>query len=220
VELSGRVRKYEGKEVLIEYTVKRCIHVSECVHGLPGVFDRDRRPWVDADAASVDEVAEVVVRCPTGALHFRRTDGGADEPVPKENVATLEADGPIYVRGDIEIVDGGGALKLRDVRIAFCRCGASESKPLCDGRHNDVGFRASGDMAKPKPKPEDFSPGGKLTVTPLENGSLRAEGVVEVRSSDGEQTSYHDVRVSFCRCGSSKNKPFCDGTHKEIGFTA
>jgi len=218
--VSEKVRRYEGKDVVVEYDAKRCIHVAECVHGLPAVFEKDRRPWVDADGAEADRVAEAVLRCPTGALHFERKDGGAEESVPKENVARLEGDGPIYVRGDIEIVDGAGALRLSDVRVAFCRCGASQNKPFCDGRHSEAGFTASGDMADPKPKPEEFSPGGKLTVTPLDNGPLRAEGVLEVRSSDGEQTSYHDVRAFLCRCGASKNKPYCDGTHKEIGFTA
>jgi CDGSH-type Zn-finger protein/uncharacterized Fe-S cluster protein YjdI len=220
IEVKDKRRRYEGKALVVEYDAKRCIHVAECVHGLPSVFEKDRRPWVDADGAEADRVAEVVVRCPTGALHFQRKDGGTDESKPDDNIAILEADGPVYVKGDIEIVDGEGALKLRDVRVAFCRCGASQNKPFCDGRHSDAGFSASGDVVDPKPRPEEFSPGQRLTITPLANGSLRAEGVLEVRSSDGRQTSYHDTRVHLCRCGASKRKPFCDGTHKETGFTA
>jgi len=30
----------------------------------------------------------------------------------------------------------------------------------------------------------------------------------------------NETRVAFCRCGASKNKPFCDGTHNAIGFEA
>jgi len=140
--VSDKLRQYEGKDIVIEYDAKRCIHVAQCVHGLPAVFEKDRRPWVDADGAEADQVAEVVTRCPTGALHFVRKDGGADEPVPDDNIATLEADGPIYVKGGIDIVDGEGALKLRDVRVAFCRCGASRNKPFCDGSHKETGFTA------------------------------------------------------------------------------
>ncbi len=217
--MSTKLRRYDGKDIVVEYDAKRCIHVAECVRGLPGVFEKERHPWVDPDVATPDQVAEVVTRCPTGALRFVRKDGGTGEAAPDANIATLEAGGPVYIKGDIEIVDGEGKLKLRDVRVAFCRCGASDNKPLCDGKHSDAGFIASGAMAEPKARPEEFLPGGKLTVTPLENGPLRAEGVLEIRSSDGRQTSYHDVRVFFCRCGSSKNKPFCDGSHKEIGFT-
>ena len=80
--MSGKTRRYEGNDIVVEYDARRCIHVAECVHGLPAVFEKDRRPWVDADGAAADRVAEVVIRCPTGALHFVRKDGGTDEPVP------------------------------------------------------------------------------------------------------------------------------------------
>jgi uncharacterized Fe-S cluster protein YjdI len=45
------------------------------VRGLPAVFDRDRRPWIDAGAATVDEVVAVVDRCPSFALGYRTEDG-------------------------------------------------------------------------------------------------------------------------------------------------
>jgi CDGSH-type Zn-finger protein/uncharacterized Fe-S cluster protein YjdI len=218
--LSDKIREYEGKDIVVRYDVKRCIHVAECTGRLPKVFDRDRRPWVDADAADPDEIAEVVVRCPTGALHFLRKDGGAAEAVPEGNTATLATDGPLYVSGDVELIDGDGSLILKDTRVAFCRCGDSRNKPFCDGRHTEAGFRASGDLAESKPVPEDFSPGGKLSVTPLPDGPLRAEGSLEIRSADGRQSSFHSTRVHLCRCGASKKKPFCDGTHKQIDFVA
>ncbi|TFU16398.1 CDGSH iron-sulfur domain-containing protein [Thermus tengchongensis] len=53
----------------------------------------------------------------------------------------------------------------------------------------------------------------------VENGPIRLEGqriVVRI----GEQEEAREGRVSLCRCGGSGNKPFCDGTHKRIGFQA
>ena len=103
--MTRKARRYEGKDIVVEYDAERCIQMAECVRGLPGVFEKGRRPWVDADGADPERVAEVVTRCPTGALHYQRKDGGSDEPAPPGNVATLEADGPVYLRGEVEIVD-------------------------------------------------------------------------------------------------------------------
>ncbi len=218
--MSDRVREYAGKDVVVRYDVKRCIHAAECVNGLPTVFNPDRKPWVDPDVAAADAVAEVILRCPTGALHFERKDGGAAEPAPDLNFITVCRDGPLYARGVLQVVNNDGTLRFADTRVAFCRCGASESKPFCDGRHTEAGFEAGASLTEAKPRPEDFSPGGELTVTPLPNGPLLVKGRVEIGGAAGGQTSFHDAQVALCRCGASKKKPFCDGSHKQIGFAA
>jgi CDGSH-type Zn-finger protein len=48
------------------------------------------------------------------------------------------------------------------------------------------------------------------------NGPLRIRGV-ELSADDGTAFEQAD-RCSLCRCGRSNTMPFCDGTHKEIGF--
>lgn len=217
--MSGGVRQYEGNNIRVTYDFGRCIHARECVHGLPEVFDPDQKPWISADSASADRVAEVVRRCPTGALQYERKDGGAGEPVPTENVVDVAVDGPLYVRGKLKIVDGDGTLKLEDTRVAFCRCGASENKPFCDGRHEEAGFDDEAALREPKPAPDGFAPGGAIAVTPRPNGPLFFQGSVVIRSADGTQSSFHE-KVSLCRCGASSKKPFCDGSHKQIGFVA
>src|SRR5215210_6203022 len=73
--------------------------------GLPEVFDPSERPWVRPDRANPDRVAEVVMRCPSGALQFEREDGGATEPIPQENAIAVIVDGPLYVRGNVQIKD-------------------------------------------------------------------------------------------------------------------
>ncbi len=53
----------------------------------------------------------------------------------------------------------------------------------------------------------------KLTVN--SNGSLRVEGEFEIVDKDGNVYGLGGrTLVSICRCGLSKNKPFCDGSHK------
>jgi uncharacterized Fe-S cluster protein YjdI len=136
----SKIREYEGPGIVIRYDVLRCIHAAECVDGLRAVFDPDRRPWVDATAASADEIATTVARCPSGALHFARTAGGEDESAPAEGVIRVEANGPLYVRGQLAITDDQGRVVCTDSRVALCRCGASENKPFCDNSHRRVGF--------------------------------------------------------------------------------
>ena len=53
--------------------------------------------------------------------------------------------GPLIIRGDFELLDGGGqAFGLGGRKqIGLCRCGASENKPFCDGSHSRKGFVSS-----------------------------------------------------------------------------
>ena len=140
----ARVRRYEGERVDILFDAKRCIHAEECIHGLAGVFEKDRRPWVDADAGEPDRIAEVIHRCPTGALSYERKDGGPAEPVPAEASLTVARNGPVYVRGSIEMTDHEGNALEVGPRVALCRCGASKNKPFCDNTHLDIDFAPDG----------------------------------------------------------------------------
>ena len=107
------------------------------------MFDAVARPWIDVDQATADEIAEVVMTCPTGALHFRRLDGGPDEAGPPETTVNPQRDGPLYLRGTLRIEDASGRLIREDTRVALCRCGASSNKPFCDGTHRLIGFRSA-----------------------------------------------------------------------------
>ena len=54
-------------------------------------------------------------------------------------------DGPLLVRGPFQVLDEQGRqLETRRATIAICRCGRSRLKPLCDGTHKLIGFRADG----------------------------------------------------------------------------
>ena len=53
-------------------------------------------------------------------------------------------DGPYLIRGDFEVVGADGTVvDARRKTVALCRCGASRSKPFCDGTHKQIGFRAA-----------------------------------------------------------------------------
>ena len=58
-----------------------------------------------------------------------------------------------------------------------------------------------------------------VKITCNNNGSLRIEGEMQVCDMAGNAFDLAGrTVVSFCRCGASENKPFCDGSHKRIGF--
>jgi uncharacterized Fe-S cluster protein YjdI len=90
----GPRRVYANETIEVQWEPKLCIHVRHCVRGLPQVFDPDTRPWVIVDAASADQVAEAVLTCPTGALHFRRLDGGPQEAAAEPPTVEPRPNGP------------------------------------------------------------------------------------------------------------------------------
>jgi uncharacterized Fe-S cluster protein YjdI len=118
------VKQYPGEAITVSYDTKRCIHFAECVKGLPAVFDTSKRPWIQVEGADADAVAEVVERCPSGALRYVRADGRVEEP--DAAVIELLPDGPLRVSGAFEI-DG-----LSETRATLCRCGRTANQPYCD----------------------------------------------------------------------------------------
>jgi uncharacterized Fe-S cluster protein YjdI/CDGSH-type Zn-finger protein len=141
----GPGRHYANDAIEVQWEPKLCIHARNCVRGLPLVFDAQRRPWIDVDAADADAIAAAIRTCPTGALHYRRLDGEAQEAPEPETTVEPQHDGPLFVRGRIRIVDQDGRLIREDTRVALCRCGSSGNKPFCDGSHRRVGFRSAPD---------------------------------------------------------------------------
>ncbi|MDH4069529.1 MAG: CDGSH iron-sulfur domain-containing protein [Ignavibacteria bacterium] len=60
-----------------------------------------------------------------------------------------------------------------------------------------------------------------VKITPTTNGSLRVEGDIELVDMEGNRFDLGGrTRVSLCRCGQSGNKPFCDGSHRDAGFSS
>ncbi len=218
--MSDKIFLYPGEKISIQYEVKRCIHAAECAHGLPGVFDPQRKPWINPNEAAADAVATLVERCPTGALHFTRHDGGPAEAVPEQNRVTVAADGPLWLRGELEIIGPDGVVVLKDTRLALCRCGASNNKPFCDGSHAKAAFQDDGALGRNSVKTvESAGEERALRITPAADGPLAIKGKAEIVSADG-QSGYSGNRMYLCRCGASQNKPFCDGSHATVGFNS
>jgi uncharacterized Fe-S cluster protein YjdI len=63
--------EYTGAKVMIGYDPDVCTHSGNCVNGLPAVFDVDKDPWINPDAASVEEIKGAIRNCPSGALTMK-----------------------------------------------------------------------------------------------------------------------------------------------------
>jgi uncharacterized Fe-S cluster protein YjdI/CDGSH-type Zn-finger protein len=137
---SDMVHSYADKEIVISYDPRRCIHAAECTHGLPAVFDNACRPWIMPSRARADEIAAVIAKCPSGALHFTRHNGGDAETPTEHTSITVTPGGPLYVRGLVHLQLADGSVILNDTRLALCRCGQSHNKPFCDNSHLGVAF--------------------------------------------------------------------------------
>jgi CDGSH-type Zn-finger protein/uncharacterized Fe-S cluster protein YjdI len=136
----GVERVYRNDRIAVLWEPKLCIHFGACFRGSPLVFKPRERPWVDVNAGPPDEIAATVMACPTGALHVERLDGGGQEPTPEATTVEERANGPLFVRGHLEIRLQDGSVR-EETRVALCRCGQSGNKPFCDGTHREIGFR-------------------------------------------------------------------------------
>jgi uncharacterized Fe-S cluster protein YjdI/CDGSH-type Zn-finger protein len=145
-------KAYSAPSITVFYDRARCRHYAECVRGLAQVFDVTRRPWIRADLADANTIAEVIRRCPTGALHYRLTDGNS-EPADEPTTITPHPGGPLLVRGALILDTPNGPL--RETRAALCRCGQTGNAPFCDGacgvnEDQPTGTRDDNYVARPR----------------------------------------------------------------------
>ena len=102
--------------------------------------------------------------------------------------------------GSLEIEETPGAEILPDTRVGFCRCGASENKPLCDQSHARVGFRCGAEVSPragaTPPVGDEMAP---VRFTPQPNGPLLFRGPLTIAGRGGVRVTLD--RGALCRCG-------------------
>lgn len=121
---------YTGEAMDVSFTSALCIHAAECVKGHPEVFDTKRRPWIIPDEGAADTVADVIARCPSGALQYLRKDQRPNELPDMPTVISPTPSGQLVARGDLRICHEEGELKT--YRATLCGCGHSHNQPFCD----------------------------------------------------------------------------------------
>jgi CDGSH-type Zn-finger protein/uncharacterized Fe-S cluster protein YjdI len=208
------VEVVEGQDLTLLFEGRRCIHSRHCVLDAPQVFLANTPgAWIHPDAMAADALVAVAQSCPSGAIRYQRKDGRPDEQAPAVNQLRIRENGPYAVHATLTVggVDDG-------FRATLCRCGLSARKPWCDGSHVTGNFSASGEPASVGGEPL-VPRGGPLAVQPLKNGPLQVRGPLEICAGTG-RTVARITEARLCRCGQSKNKPFCDGSHLAAGFVA
>ncbi len=143
--IKDKRRNYPGKEITVHDNRKICSHAAECVNNLSSVFKLGSRPWINPDASKMNDIIDVVRRCPSGALSYSIDGVEYRDPEEQRNpIVTVLKNGPYHITGGIELIGeniqfGEGASKEH---YTLCRCGASENKPFCDGAHKSSKFNA------------------------------------------------------------------------------
>jgi CDGSH-type Zn-finger protein len=143
IVIKDKRRDYPGKEITVHDNRKICSHAAECVNNLSSVFKLGSRPWINPDASKMNDIIDVVRRCPSGALSYSIDGVEYRDPEEQRNpTVTVLKNGPYHITGGIELIGeniqfGEGASKEH---YTLCRCGASENKPFCDGAHKSSKF--------------------------------------------------------------------------------
>ncbi|MDW7670502.1 MAG: CDGSH iron-sulfur domain-containing protein [Bacillota bacterium] len=139
--LEDRVKTYEGANITIYDNRGVCSHDESCTRLLPAVFDKDKRPWIDPDGASVAEIIDTIEKCPSGALSYGIGSRRYQE-MDREPAIQTTKNGPLKVTGGIILKDDQGCQPECREHYTLCRCGESKNKPFCDGSHDEHDFKA------------------------------------------------------------------------------
>lgn len=142
-----RATDYEGTDIVVHDDRALCMHAGFCGNRLTNVW---KLVPETSESTRRAQVIAMVERCPSGALSYS-LPSAADptEPSPPVLEADLPTqvavvpDGPLWVSGAVPIGTEAGERAPDRKRVTLCRCGASATKPFCDGTHKEIGFLSS-----------------------------------------------------------------------------
>ena len=135
-----REKAYPGKKIVIHDNRTICSHAAECVKTLSTVFDLEKRPWINADGATPEEIIDLVRRCPSGALSYT-VDEKQERDFERPPRLEIARHGPYNICGGIQLNIDEEMTPPSTEHYALCRCGSSKNKPYCDGSHHSISFR-------------------------------------------------------------------------------
>ncbi len=209
------IETVRGETLELQFEAQRCIHSRFCVTWAPRVFLANvPGAWIHPDAMPVERVVEVAHACPSGAIRYRRLDGGAGESAPPVNLASVREGGPLR----FFVPSCASTGRPRAIAPRSCCLRRLEAQALLR-RSPRITRSASTPRASRFPGPAEMLAvrDGVPAIDPQTGGPLRVRGNLEITSGTGRVVA-RVTSTYLCRCGASATKPFCDGTHAKIGF--
>ena len=141
--IKDKRKNYVGKRITIHDNRKICSHAAECVNNLQSVFNLNARPWINPDAAKIEEIINTVRKCPSGALSYSLDGVEYRDQNERKPLVMVSKDGPYLITGGIDLI--GDNIQFAEgsskEHYTLCRCGASNNKPFCDGMHRTINFK-------------------------------------------------------------------------------
>ena len=135
------VKEYQNGDLTIVWKPQKCIHAAECVKRLPNVYNPNEKPWIKPENATIEELEIQIKACPSGALTYIIKNESMIEEQQKNTEIQVLKNGPLLVSGTLNVKKSDGSMEAKDKSTAFCRCGASNNKPYCDGAHRNIDFK-------------------------------------------------------------------------------
>jgi len=134
-------KTYTNSEITIVWKSSICIHSRICFNGLGQVFNPAEHPLIKPENATTETLMAQIDNCPSGALSYYKNDEAKTENVEVETIAEVAENGPLLVYGNLKVKRNDGTIEQKNKVTAFCRCGASNNKPYCDGTHRKIDFK-------------------------------------------------------------------------------
>jgi len=127
---------FETDRLKLDDSIAVCDHARFCKHatGIRNLMEK-------ADEKSIALAKEEAGKCTSGRLTiFDKKTGESTEKKYEKEIVIIhdqgkDCEGPIWVKGGIEIESEDGKLYEKRNRVTICRCGKSKQKPLCVGNH-------------------------------------------------------------------------------------
>lgn len=135
-------KKYTNGDLTVVWKPKLCTHSGICVQTLPEVYNPSEKPWIKAENASVEALKSQIGKCPSGALSYILENQDKETMESFETKVEALPNGPLLVHGELKVTHSDGTIETKKRATAFCRCGASDNKPYCDGTHKSIDFKA------------------------------------------------------------------------------
>ncbi|MGD8359247.1 MAG: CDGSH iron-sulfur domain-containing protein, partial [Lysobacterales bacterium] len=115
----------------------------------------------------------------------RQKSQGAPRLLDVPNEALVSNGGPLQITGNITLVNEDGSVQYAN-HLTLCRCGASKSKPTCDGQHIEREFLHPGKIAEASEIPASDRP-SKITISCIKNGPITFRGRLRLHNQFGQE---------------------------------